>query len=145
LASYLLGLCAEEVSPPEDFVKKALQSLSFLTALAVALGLSLAASAQTTPQARPDAQAQQAPPTPSQPPDQAAPPATNSTTAPEASSGSQAFTGTVVKSGDKYMFQEEGTNKTYDIDHQEEVQKFEGKRVKVHGVIDPDGKTIRLQ
>jgi hypothetical protein len=142
-------------------VKKTLQSLSFLTALAIALGLTLSASAQTSPQAPPDAQAQtpasqppsgespaqtqQTPTTPSQPPDQAAPPATNSAMAPDASSGSQSFTGTVVKSGDKYMFQEEGTGKTYDIDHQDEVQKFEGKRVKVHGVMDPDGKTIRLQ
>jgi hypothetical protein len=139
-------------------VKKTLQPLSVLTALTLALGLTLSASAQTTPQAPADAQAQsptsqppepaqtqQAPPTPSQHPDQAAQPATSSAMAPDAASGSQTFTGTVVKSGGKYMFQEEGTGKTYDIDHQDEVQKFEGKRVRVHGVMDPDGKTIRLQ
>jgi hypothetical protein len=144
-------------------VTKPSHSLSFLTMLALVLGLALSAAAQTTPQQTPpDAQAQsanpqppaqrpaddqpaqtqQSPTTPAQPPDTAAPPATDSTTQ---STGPQAFTGTVVKSGDKYMFQEEGTGKIYNVDHQDEVQKFEGKRVKVRGVLDPDGKTIHLQ
>jgi len=60
-------------------------------------------------------------------------------------SGTQSFTGTIVKSGDKYVFQDAASGNTYDIDHQDEVQKFEGKRVKVHGTLDSSGKTIHLQ
>jgi len=41
------------------------------------------------------------------------------------------------------MLHDESSGKTYDIDHQDEVQKYEGKRVKVHGTL--DGKMIHLQ
>ncbi|MGA7217302.1 MAG: hypothetical protein WBX38_03255 [Candidatus Sulfotelmatobacter sp.] len=141
-------------------MKKTVRSLTFLAVLSIILGLALSATAQSSSQqAPPDAQAQSPnpqppspgqsaqPSTPAQAPEQAAPPATNSTTNTDSATatGSQPFTGTIVKAGDKYMFQEEGTGKTYDIDHQDQVQKFEGKRVKVHGALDPDGKTIHLQ
>jgi uncharacterized protein YdeI (BOF family) len=59
--------------------------------------------------------------------------------------GGQTFTGTVVKQGDKYMFQDAATSTTYDIDHQDEVKKFEGKKVRVHGTLDPNTKTIHVQ
>jgi uncharacterized protein YdeI (BOF family) len=59
--------------------------------------------------------------------------------------GTQTFTGTIVKQGDKYVFQDAATNQTYDIDHQDEVRKFEGKRVRVHGTLDPSGKMIHVQ
>ena len=57
---------------------------------------------------------------------------------------SQSFSGTVVKSGDKYVLQD-ASGKTYDIDHQDEVKKYEGKQVRVKGMLDPDGKTIHLK
>jgi hypothetical protein len=97
---------------------------------------------------------------PSQSPDQAQPsqtpsqtPAPDQTTQPSPNSqsqsaqptGVQSFSGTIVKSGDKYMLQDEASGQTYDIDHQDEVQKYEGKRVKVHGTLDPGGKMIHLQ
>ncbi|HVI08112.1 MAG TPA: DUF5818 domain-containing protein [Candidatus Binatia bacterium] len=59
--------------------------------------------------------------------------------------GTQSFTGTIVKAGNKYVFQDAASGNTYDIDHQDEVQKFEGKRVKVRGTLDSSGKTIHLQ
>lgn len=59
--------------------------------------------------------------------------------------GVQAFSGTVVKVGDRYMLHDEASGQTYDLDHQEEVQKYAGKRVRVHGTLDPAGKMIRLQ
>jgi cytoskeletal protein RodZ len=129
------------------------------------------APAQSTQQPQPDTPPTQATPpsqtqdqttptqTPSQAPDQATPaPSSPSQTAPadgakpdsQTSSGAatassgQLFTGTVVKSGDKYVLQEDGGT-TYDVDHQEAVQKFEGKRVKVHGTLDATGKKILLQ
>jgi cytoskeletal protein RodZ len=60
-------------------------------------------------------------------------------------SGVQTFTGTVVKQGDKYMLQDAASGTTYDIDHQDEVKKFEGKKVRVHGTLDASGKMIHVQ
>ena len=61
------------------------------------------------------------------------------------STEAQSFTGTIVKSGDKYMFQDAASGNTYDIDHQDEVKQYEGKKVKVHGTLDPSTKTIHIQ
>jgi hypothetical protein len=60
-------------------------------------------------------------------------------------SGGQMIVGTVVKSGDKYQLKEDSSGQLYDIDHQSEVSKFEGKRVRVRGTVDPATKTIHLQ
>ena len=57
---------------------------------------------------------------------------------------SQSFSGTVVKSGDKYMLKDD-SGKTYDIDHQSDVAKFEGKRVRVKGVLDASGTKILVK
>ncbi len=145
-------------------MKKRLQSLWFLSALVVFLSVGISLNAQQTapPAQTTDPAAQQpAPPpaptperaqptqTPSQPPaqapDQAAPPANNSQAPNAQPTGVQSFSGTIVKSGDKYMLQDEASGQSYDIDHQDEVQKYVGKRVKVHGTLDPSGKMIHLQ
>jgi uncharacterized protein with beta-barrel porin domain len=55
--------------------------------------------------------------------------------------GAQTFSGTVVKQGDKYVLKDD-TGKTYDIDHQTDVARFEGKRVRVQGTLDPNGKIL---
>jgi outer membrane biosynthesis protein TonB len=161
-------------------MKKRIQSLWFLSALALFLSVGISLNAQDssapqtqapdaqsqasqTPQAQPAAppsqeaqpsqspesqsqpsQTQQAPP--SQSPDASAP--ANNPDAQATSgqaSGAQSFTGTIVKSGDKYKFQDADTGNTYDIDHQDQVQKFEGKKVKVHGTLDQSTKTIHVQ
>ena len=57
---------------------------------------------------------------------------------------SQTFSGTVVKQGDKYVLKDD-TGKTYDIDHQTDVAKFEGKRVRVQGTLDPSGNKIMVK
>lgn len=117
---------------------------------------------QTAPTPSPEAppQTQQAPsadaPNSQQPTDQA-PPQTPDANTPQsgAKSGSnsgatatgtdsQTFSGTVVKQGDKYVLQDD-TGKSYDIDHQTEVAKFEGKRVRVQGTLDPTGKKIMVK
>jgi outer membrane biosynthesis protein TonB len=59
--------------------------------------------------------------------------------------GVQTFSGTIVKEGDRYMLHDEASGQTYDLDHQDEVQKYAGKRVRVHGTLDPTGKMIHLQ
>ncbi len=98
----------------------------------------------------PDSSAQEAPQqTPQQPADQA--PAgqtgqqTSGTQAQSDSASGQSFTGTIVKQGDKYMLQDAASGTTYDIDRQDEVKKFEGKKVKVHGTLDSTGKKILVQ
>ena len=56
----------------------------------------------------------------------------------------QTFSGTVSKSGDKYVLQD-ASGKTYDVDRQEELKKYEGKQVRIKGTLDPDGKTIHVK
>jgi outer membrane biosynthesis protein TonB len=111
-----------------------------------------------TPDTPPTQQTQQPTPTPSpdtppaaqqppaaQTPDQSQAPSDNSPSAaaPSASDG-QTFSGTVVKSGDKYVLKTD-SGKTYDIDHQDEVKKFDGKRVRVKGKLDDTGTKIQVQ
>ncbi len=118
---------------------------------------------QTAPQTAPDTtpsqtptpemppQSQQTPsaqaPDASQTPDTAAPPSGAKRSAPDASataSDSQTFSGTVSKQGDKYVLKDDSGN-TYDIDHQTDVAKFDGKRVRVQGTLDPTGKKIMVK
>jgi hypothetical protein len=147
-------------------MKKLVQSVFLGGALVAFLSVGLALYAQdTTPPSSTSPQAQQPAAPPSQTPDtQTAPPSqaqqptqpqsqTPPDTTPDSgkagnagaasATGPQSFTGTIVKAGDKYMFQDSASGNTYDIDHQDEVAKYDGKKVKVHGVL--DGRTIRLQ
>jgi hypothetical protein len=80
---------------------------------------------------------QQQPP-PSRTPDQGA------QTAPDSQDQGQVFVGTIVKVGDKFMLQDTG-GKSWDLDHQDLVKKYEGKQVKVTGTLDSDGKTIHMK
>jgi uncharacterized protein YdeI (BOF family) len=124
-------------------MKKQIQFSWLLSALTMFLSVSIALNAQQTPpQTQPaDSQTQQ-PATP----DQTRPSQTpDSQAEPAQSADAQSFTGTIIRAGDKYMFQDAATGKTYDIDHQEEMQKFEGKKVKVHGTLDASGQMIHLQ
>ena len=143
-------------------MKKQFQSLTFLAVVATVFAMLLSGStmvAQDTtsqPQTQPQTQQQSPPDTepPSQSPDtqqppsgragQAAPQTSDQAQAADTTSGKE-FIGTVVKQGDKYVFQEASSGTTYDIDHQDEVKKFEGKKVRVRGTMDPNGKTIHVQ
>lgn len=91
----------------------------------------------------PSSQTQQQTPDTNRTPDTAAP-----SQAPSSANGagtdSQVFSGTVVKTGDKYMLKDDSGH-TYDIDHQDEVKKFEGKRVRVQGTLDPTGNKIMVK
>jgi outer membrane biosynthesis protein TonB len=104
-----------------------------------------------TPEAQPTPAPEQAAPAqtpetqPSQTPEASAPAKPDSTTPTAEPNGVQSFTGTIVKSGDKYMFQDADSGNMYDIDHQSDVQKFEGKKVKVHGTLDASAKMIHVQ
>ncbi len=85
--------------------------------------------------------AQQADPQPASPSQQ-------QPAAPDSQSPSQAqtqtFAGTVTKAGDKYVLQD-ASGTTYDIDRQDLVKSHEGKKVRINGTLDPDGKTIHVK
>ena len=131
-------------------MKTKLWSLSTLAALLLMVGVSVYAQ-QSAPSATPNdpsaqqpASAQQA--QPGQTPEQSGQPAPDSQAQPTTStSDSQTFTGTIVKSGDKYMLQDAASGKSYDIDHQDQVKQYEGKKVRVHGTLDASGKMIHVQ
>ena len=61
-----------------------------------------------------------------------------------AAAGTQTFSGTVMKQGDKYVLKDDSGH-TYDIDHQDEVKKFEGKRVRVQGTLDASNNKIMVK
>jgi uncharacterized protein YdeI (BOF family) len=138
------------------FVKKRIQSFSFLATLAIAVGMISWGSTLHAQQTPAGAQAQQ---TPSQPPSSEAPPSSQQTPpsqTPDAgaqqsgrsaspnATDSQIFSGTVQKQGDKYVLKDD-SGKIYDIDHQPEVAKFDGKRVRVQGTLDPSGTKILVK
>lgn len=155
-------------------MKNRFQSFSFFLTLVVVLGLiswggSLQAQ-QTPPQSQQPMPETQQPPQqqpPTQAPDQSTPSQEQTPSAQQPSSqspsgqtpsgqggsqaqssdpsGTQTFTGTIVKQGDKYVLQDAASGTTYDIDHQDEVKKFEGKKVRVHGTLDSSGKMIHVQ
>jgi uncharacterized protein YdeI (BOF family) len=133
-------------------VKKRIQSFSFLATVAMLFGMISWGGllyAQNPGTQQPSSQQpsdQQAPPQSQQPPDQQTQPnQPPDHSAQTDANGTQEFVGTVVKQGNKYMFQDAASGATYDIDHQDEVKKFEGKKVRVHGTLDPNTKMIHVQ
>lgn len=136
-------------------MRKHTRILWVLVGLAFVLEVGLLSSrvnAQENPagtQAQPSQPSQQPsqPPSqtsPSQQPGQTSPSQEAPSTQPGQAPGAQTFTGTIVKAGDKYVLQDTATGKTYDIDHQDIVGQHVGRRVRVTGTLDPDGKTIHI-
>jgi outer membrane protein OmpA-like peptidoglycan-associated protein len=134
--------------------------LSTLTVLAVLIvwcggGAVQAQDTQSAPPATPDQQSQPQtaqPSTPQQPapstPDAQQPtqtsPEQNDAAGVAKATDVQEFSGTVTKVGDKYVLKDD-SGQTYDIDHQDEVKKFDGKRVRVKGTLDETGKKILVK
>jgi hypothetical protein len=113
-----------------------------LQAQAAGSPMNNAAGVQSPTQSQPRAQTpqQQYPGQATQPSGRQAPDPTD-----DQAQGVQVFTGQIVKAGDRYVLQDAASSKTYDIDHQEVVSQYEGKRVRVKGVLDPTGKMIHIQ
>jgi uncharacterized protein YdeI (BOF family) len=55
------------------------------------------------------------------------------------------FIGTIQKNGDRFVFNDEGTQSSYKIDDQKAASKFDGKRVKIVGTLDARNQVIRVQ
>jgi len=127
-------------------MKRRKYTVWFFGTLVLAVGISSlqlyaqpSASSQQYPQQ--SAQDQQPKQQPSDPPDQSAQATPDSHAQPSV----QVFTGTITKSGDKFVLQESASGNTYDIDRQDTVKDLEGRKVRVHGTLDADGKTIHVQ
>ncbi len=144
----------------EAFMRKRIQIFWLTTVLSLLLGIATSGSqlnAQQSPSSpaatgaqepQPGEQpAQQPGQPPAQRPGQQPEQPTQQAPAPQAGQqqGVQTFEGQIVKSGDKYVFQDSATGATYDIDHQEEVSKHLGRKVRVTGTLDPSAKMIHLQ
>lgn len=99
---------------------------------------------QTSPSQTPPSDNTPSQTTPNQTPEKSGQAMPDASASGSQAGGVQSFSGTVVKSGDKYVLQDE-SGTTYDTDHQDEMAKFEGKRVKVHGTLDASGKMIHIQ
>jgi uncharacterized protein YdeI (BOF family) len=84
-----------------------------------------------------------------QSPDQSAQPApdpqSQSPQAQSQASDSQTFSGTIVKSGSKYVLQDSASGNTYDIDRQDLAKDHEGQKVRISGTLDPNGKLIHVK
>src|SRR5882724_3277191 len=136
-----LVACAgvEDSNLLEDLMKKQLRFLFSLTALVLLLGVGATLSAQEDKQRPPDQQSSpgQASPSTRQPSDNNAQSQTPVGTA-------QTFTGTVVKSGDKFVLQD-ASGTSYDVDNQDALKPHEGKKVNIKGTMDPNGKLIHVQ
>jgi uncharacterized protein YdeI (BOF family) len=124
-------------------MKKQVHSLWYLGALVLFLSVAISLNAQTPQTQQPEPQSQQ--PAQQAPPDQSGQETPDTQAQPSQKAGVQTFTGTIVKSGNKYMFQDAASGDTFDIDHQDLVQKFEGKKVTVHGTLDEDSKMIHIK
>jgi hypothetical protein len=101
-------------------------------------------SQQQYPSQQPAQGSEQQPRQPGQTPDQSGQQAPDSQSQSQ-QPGVQVFTGVIVKSGDKYVLQDSDSGTTYDIDHQDQVKQFEGKKVRVQGTLDSNGKMIHVQ
>jgi Protein of unknown function (DUF5818) len=118
-----------------------MQFLLFLCTLALMIGMA-------TMGARAHAQQSQQPGTypAQQPPGESTQPPNGPQTQMQPMPGqAQTFTGIVTKQGNQYVLKDQSSGKTYELDHQDLVKKYEGKRVRVKGTLDPDGKTIHIQ
>jgi hypothetical protein len=120
-------------------MKKQLRLLFSLTALAVLLGVGSNLNAQEDKQRPPDQQNSPGQASPSTPQ-----PSDNDPQAQAGSGTAQTYTGMVVKAGDKFVLQD-ASGTTYDVDNQDALKPFEGKKVNVKGTLDPNGKLIHLQ
>ena len=49
-----------------------------------------------------------------------------------------------MKAGDKWVLQD-ASGKSFDLDNQNLAKQYEGKSVRVQGMLDPDGKTIHMK
>src|SRR5437870_12716762 len=131
------------------------KTLTVVAILALVATMLPAAFAQTSDQTSPSSSAPAASSpaaSPSDSPAQTSPAQTSPSTsdqsgaaqgsAPGSSQAAESYTGTVVKSGVKYVLKTD--TGTYQIDDQDKAKQFEGKQVKVSGNLDKATSTLHV-
>lgn len=106
---------------------------SFILAGCLGLGFAQDAPQKPAPVPLPEKNPEHSPESPGNP---NAPPATSGN--PDAAQTSQSattFTGMIAKSKDQFVLKESSTGKKYQLDDQEKVKPFEGKKVTIAGVL----------
>jgi hypothetical protein len=68
----------------------------------------------------------------------------SSQTQPDPSPAAQTLTGTVVKDAGHYLLKVAGSSTAYELDDQDRASHYEGKEVKVAGVLDAKGKSFHI-
>jgi hypothetical protein len=139
-------------------MRKRFSSLCTFAMLSLVVGMVLLGTQLNAQQSAPDnggaAQQGQTQQPPAQAPDQSAQPAPDpqpqssqaqSSQAQSQPSDGQTFSGTIVKSGSKYVLQDSASGNTYDIDRQDLAKGHEGQKVRISGTLDPSGKMIRVK
>jgi uncharacterized protein YdeI (BOF family) len=121
-------------------MKKQLCSLLSVGTFALAMGATALAQEDKKVPTDPN----QNTPTQSTPSTQAPAPTDNSAATSTPTGTSQTFTGTVVKSGDKFVLQD-ASGMSYDVDKQDALKPFEGKKVNIKGTLDSSSKMIHVQ
>src|ERR1700747_864634 len=129
----------------EDDMTKTTQSLWMLGALALALCTApLFAQSDSQSSTSPSSQSQQQAPDQAQPSQPPAGQSGSNAQGQQSADEGQTFSGTIAKTGDKYVLQDT-SGKTYDVDHQEALKQYEGKKVRIKGTLDPDGQTLHIK
>lgn len=57
----------------------------------------------------------------------------------------QTFTGTIMKSGDQFLFSDDSSKISYQLDDQKTASRFDGQKVRVTGTLDAANNLIRVQ
>jgi len=57
----------------------------------------------------------------------------------------QTFTGTITKNGDQYLFSDDSSKASYQLDDQKTASRFDGQKVRVTGTLDAANNLIRVQ
>jgi hypothetical protein len=57
--------------------------------------------------------------------------------------GAQTFTGTIVKDGSRYALKV-SSNRAYQLDDQQKAEEYEGKRVKIAGILDANSSSLHI-
>jgi Protein of unknown function (DUF5818) len=94
-----------------------------------------------TPEPSPETQPQQNPPAPQQNPES---PEQSPTSDKSQTSTTQSFTGTVSKEADSFILQV-STTVFYKLDNEQQVQQYEGQRVRVTGTLDTSINLIHVE
>lgn len=65
---------------------------------------------------------------------------------PQQSQQQQVFTGTMVKKGGQYLFVDDANKATHQLDHQQELSKYQldGKKVQIEGTLDAANNIIHI-